>query len=61
MEAKLIDLFDGLTGKIGNGYYLRKMGDKVILQKCPDRSGHVKTEKEIANQKRFAEKYGKRS
>lgn len=63
MKAELIIPIDALRGKLeNNGYYFRVYKGVQIVQRCPDRSKHVKTEAEAANQKRFAAKYaGKRN
>lgn len=63
MKAELILPIDNLRGKLeDNGYYFRMYKGVQIVQRCPDRSKHVKTEAEAANQKRFAAKYaGKRN
>ena len=63
MKAELILPIDCLRGKLENdGYYFRTYKGVQIVQRCPDRSKHVKTEAEAANQKRFAAKYaGKRN
>ena len=52
----------GLIGKLEyNGkFYIRKIHGKYILQRCPNRKGHVPTEKEKENQRRFAERYASR-
>ena len=62
MKVELIIPIEGLQGKLQrDGYYFRKYRGQQIVQKCPNRSGHVKTEAEAANQRRFASKYaGKR-
>ena len=62
MKVELIIPIDSLTGKLRqDGFYFRKYRGQQIVQKCPDRSKHVKTEAEAANQRRFAAKYaGKR-
>ena len=62
MKVELIIPIDSLTGKLRqDGFYFRKYRGQQIVQKCPDRSKHVKTEGEAANQRRFAAKYaGKR-
>lgn len=58
MKAELIIPIDNLRGKLENdGYYFRMYKGVQIVQRCPDRSKHVKTETEAANQKRFAAKY----
>lgn len=63
MKAELILPIDNLRGKLENDrYYFRLYKGVQIVQRCPDRSKHVKTEAEAANQKRFAAKYaGKRN
>ena len=45
----------GLIGKLEyNGkFYIRRLYGKYILQRCPNRKGHLATEKEKANQERF--------
>ena len=62
MKVELIIPIDSLRGKLRqDGFYFRKYRGQQIVQKCPDRSKHVKTEDEAANQRRFAAKYaGKR-
>ena len=55
MKAELIIPIDSLRGKLlQDGFYFRKYRGQQIVQKCPDRSKHVKTEDEAANQRRFA-------
>ena len=40
------------------GYYIRRSPKgKLYSCRCPNRSGHVKTPAEAANQKRFAARY----
>ena len=45
----------GIRGKVyrKDGFYVRRMYGKYILQRCPNRKGHLATEKEKANQERF--------
>ena len=45
------------------GYYIRRSPKgKLYSCRCPNRSGHVKTPAEAANQKRFADTFaGKHS
>ena len=45
----------GLIGKLQyNGkFYIRRLYGKYILQRCPNRKGHVATPEEKANQQRF--------
>ena len=58
MKAELILPIDSLRGKLQkDGYYFRLYKGMQIVQRCPDRSRHVKTEKEKANQQRFARLY----
>ena len=61
MKAELIIPIDVLRGKLNNeGYYFRKYRGQQIVQKCPDRSKHIKTEEEAANQRRFVARYAGR-
>ena len=58
MKVELIIPIESLTGKLRqDGFYFRKYRGQQIIQKCPDRSKHVKTEDETANQRRFAARY----
>ena len=62
MKADLILPIDSLRGMLRkDGYYFRMYRGKQIVQRCPDRSGHVKTDSEKANQERFIEKYARRN
>ena len=55
MIVELIIPIEGLRGKLRqDGFYFRKYRGQQIVQKCPDRSKHVKTANEAANQERFA-------
>jgi hypothetical protein len=61
MKAELILPIDILKGKINkNGYYFRMYKGVQIVQRCPDRSKHVKTEAEKANQRRFANEFARK-
>ena len=61
MKVELIIPIEGLRGKLRqDGYYFRMYRGQQIVQKCPDRSDHVKTENEAANQHRFAAEWGQR-
>ena len=61
MKADLILPIDSLRGMLRkDGYYFRMYRGKQIVQRCPNRSGHVKTDSEKANQERFVEKYGRK-
>ena len=58
MKVELIIPIDSLTGKLRqDGFYFRKYRGQQIIQKCPDRSQHVKTPAESANQQRFAQQF----
>ncbi len=58
MKVELIIPIEGLKGKLRqDGFYFRKYRGQQIVQKCPDRSKHVKTPEEAANQQRFAARY----
>ena len=61
MKADLIIPIDSLRGMLRkDGYYFRMYRGTQVVQRCPNRSGHVKTEGELANQQRFVEQYGKK-
>ena len=58
MKVELIIPIESLTGKLRqDGFYFRKYRGQQIVQKCPDRSKHIKTPDEAANQRRFAARY----
>ena len=63
MKAELIIPIESLRVKLKkDGYYFRMYRGQQIVQKCPDRSKHVKTANEAANQERFAAEFaGKRN
>lgn len=46
--------------RIGKGFYVKKMYGKYVLQRCPNRKGHIPTEKEKENQQKFIKKWRKR-
>lgn len=48
---------DWLKGNIGGQYYCRMYRGKTIIQRRPNRSNHVKSPAEEANQQRFAMRY----
>ena len=50
---------EGVRGKIRleDGFYIRKLHGKYVVQRCPNRKGHVATEKERENQQRFIQLY----
>ena len=61
MKVELIIPIETLKGVLRkDGFYFRMYKDKQIVQKCPNRSGHVKTPAEVANQQRFAATWGQR-
>lgn len=58
MIAELIIPIETLKGQLRkDGYYFRMYKDKQIVQRCPNRKGHVKTPKEKENQDLFTAKY----
>ena len=58
MKAELIIPIETLRGKLRkDGYYFRLYNGMQIVQRCPNRKNHMKTEKERENQKRFAASY----
>jgi len=60
MIAEMIIPIDTLRGQLKkDGYYFRMYKGKQIVQRCPNRKGHVKTASEQANQERFVAKYKK--
>ena len=61
MKAELIIPLACLRGKLRNdGYYFRLYRGQQIVQRCPNRSNHIKTPAEAANQQRFATLYAHR-
>ena len=61
MIAELIIPIETLKGQLRkDGFYFRMYKGKQIVQRCPNRQGHVKTPNEQANQERFIEKYRKK-
>ena len=61
MKAELIIPLACLRGKLRNdGYYFRLYRGQQIVQRCPNRSNHIKTPAEAANQQRFASLYAGR-
>ena len=50
---------DGIRGKmrLKDGFYVRKIYGKYVVQRCPNRKGHVPTPHEKANQQRFIQQY----
>ena len=61
MQVSFQSPVSGLIGKLEHPgkFYIRKLHGKYILQRCPNRKGHVPTEKEKANQQRFIEQWRK--
>ena len=61
MIAELIIPIETLKGQLRkDGYYFRMYKGKQIVQRCPNRSGHVKKEGEAENQQRFIKRYRKK-
>lgn len=57
MQIIPITPIDSMFGKVNDraGYYIRRSPNgKLYSSKCPDRTGHVKTPAEAANQRRLA-------
>lgn len=53
-------MIETMTGKVNShaGYYIRRSKNGHLFScKCPDRSKHVKTPAEAANQQAFAQAY----
>ena len=50
---------EGVRGKIRSedGFYIRKLYGKYVLQRCPNRKNHIPTPREEANQQRFIQQY----
>ena len=62
MIVELIIPIEALRGALRqDGFYFRKYKGRQLLQRCPNRNGHVKTEAEARNQERFAEQYGRKN
>ena len=60
MIVELIIPIEALRGRLRqDGFYFRKYKGRQLVQRCPNRKGHVKTPAEARNQERFAERYGK--
>ena len=59
MIANLSNPIAALRGalSLGSEYYARVYRGKCVIQRKPNRKGHVPTAEEAANQKRFIEKY----
>ena len=61
MRADLIIPIEALRGMLRrDGYYFRIYRGQQIVQRCPNRKGHIKTPAEQANQQRFASTWGQR-
>ena len=50
---------EGVRGKIRleDGFYIRKLYGKYVVQRCPNHQGHVATEKERENRLRFIQQW----
>ena len=62
MIVTFSDPVESVRGKIriGKGFYVKKMYGKYVLQRCPNRKGHIPTKKEKENQKKFIKQWKKR-
>lgn len=52
-----IDTFYGKLNENGKYYFRRSCNGTIYACRCPDRSNHIKTPTEAANQQRFAARY----
>ena len=52
-----IDTFYGKLNEKGKYYFRRSRNGSIYACRCPDRSNHIKTPAEAANQQRFAARY----
>ena len=60
MKIECIELINAMHGKLNEKaeYYFRRMPNGGIFAcRCPDRSKHIKTPAEAANQQLFARTY----
>ena len=50
---------EGVRGKIRleDGFYIRKLYGKYVVQRCPNRQNHIPTPREKANQQRFIQQW----
>ena len=63
MKVIPIMLVDEFYGKLYGSdpfYFRRSQSGRIYACRCPDRSKHVKTAAETANQQRFAQKYARK-
>ena len=45
--------------RLEDGFYIRKLYGKYVVQRCPNRQNHIPTPHEKANQQRFIQQYRK--
>jgi len=57
MKATPIYPFTALHGSITKDHYCRILNGKLIVQRRPNRTGHIPTPSESANQQFFASRY----
>ena len=57
MIVEYIIPIEWIKGNLAGQYYCRLYRGKTIIQRRPDRSNHIKTPAEAANQHRFAAQY----
>ena len=52
---------EGIRGKIRleDGFYIRRLHGKYVVQRCPNRTGHVATTKEKENREKFIRQWKK--
>lgn len=57
MKVEYIIPIEWLKGNLAGKYYCRLYRGKTIIQRRPNRSNHIKTPAEAANQQRFAQRF----
>jgi len=57
MKATPIYPLETLQGSITKDHYCRMLKGKLIIQRRPNRTGHIPTPSESANQQLFASRY----
>ena len=57
MKVEYIIPIEWIKGILADKYYCRLYRGQTIIQRRPDRSNHIQTPAEAANQQRFAERY----
>jgi len=60
MKVEYIIPIEWIKGILADRYYCRQYRGQNIIQRRPDRSNHVKTPAEAANQQRFINQYARK-